>query len=226
MGTKLSRAERFQDARLIHNVNGKETIREVAEKLNFSKTVLEALENDNDERDVGYSKIKILAEHYGVSADYLLGLDDFPSIEHNNKVVESITGLSSKSVKALSFLNKTKREKYCTCNKYAIDFLNRVLENAYISIQEISIDDGENEVTNGVQTIFSDLENYYNCDEIIGVVPKGCNPKNEAVEPFTRFAIYKYGDVIKQVPYKEFAREFAIKDIEVDLKYLMKEEEK
>lgn len=225
MGTKLSRAERFQDSRLYHNKNGKETIREVAEKLNFSKTVLEALENDNDERDVGYSKIKVLAEHYGVSADYLLGLDDCPSIEHNHKVVQAITGLSPKSIKALNFLNETKNEKYCTYNKYAIAFLNRVLERAFEMIQEKSMDDGASEVTNGVPTILGDLENYINCKNVVGILPKGCKKGKEA-EQFKKYVIYEYGGIAQMIPYRTFVREFAIKDIESQLNDLMREGEK
>lgn len=70
----LTRAERFKDARTVHNKHGSQTINEVAEQTGIAKSMISALENDEIDRDVGYQNIAKLAKHYGVTSDFLLGL--------------------------------------------------------------------------------------------------------------------------------------------------------
>ena len=77
---KLSRGERFQDARQVHNKNGRQTMDEVASAIKIKKSMLSDLENDDIQRDVKCSYIALLSKYYGVSSDFLLGLTDDPSV--------------------------------------------------------------------------------------------------------------------------------------------------
>lgn len=70
---KLERWERFTDARVEFNIHGKQTMDEVEAATGVSKNMISDLENENKNRDVGYQKIAKLANHYGVSIDWLVG---------------------------------------------------------------------------------------------------------------------------------------------------------
>lgn len=76
---KLTRGDRFKDARLVHNKNGKQTMDEVYAATGIAASMIKDLEDDNKYRSVGYDKIATLAKHYGVSADYLLSLTNDPA---------------------------------------------------------------------------------------------------------------------------------------------------
>ena len=60
---ELTRGERFKDARIVHNQHGKQTMDEVAAATGISKSLIQALENDDKERSVGYDKVAALAAH-------------------------------------------------------------------------------------------------------------------------------------------------------------------
>lgn len=95
---KLEIGERFKDARNVHNQHGKQTMDEVANATGVSKTVIQSLEKwekRKNNRDVGISNIIALAKHYGVSADWLLGLSE----DHNKQPCAADTlGLSENIV--------------------------------------------------------------------------------------------------------------------------------
>jgi transcriptional regulator with XRE-family HTH domain len=74
----LTRGERFKDARIVHNQHGKQTMDEVAAATGIKKSLIQALENDDNDRDVGYTKVATLAAHYRVTADFLLGFTNDP----------------------------------------------------------------------------------------------------------------------------------------------------
>ena len=76
---KLTRGERFKDARTVHNQHKKQTMDEVAAATGLKKSLIQALEDDDNIRSVGYDKITKLAVHYHVTTDYLLGLSDEPN---------------------------------------------------------------------------------------------------------------------------------------------------
>lgn len=101
---RLTRGERFKDARLIHNKHGKQTMDQVSEATGLNKSMIQALENENDERSVGYDKIVLLSKHYGVSSDYLLCLSDIRSPSANKKAIIDQTGLSEDNVNLLEAL--------------------------------------------------------------------------------------------------------------------------
>lgn len=75
----LTRGERFKDARTVHNKNGKQSMKIVEEHTGVSASLINSLEDDDSTRSVGYDKVAALAEHYGVSCDYLFGFTNDPS---------------------------------------------------------------------------------------------------------------------------------------------------
>ena len=102
----LKRHERFQDARLVHNQHNKQTMDEVSTATGISKSLIQALEDEDQARSVGYDKVATLAKHYGVSSDYLLGLTPNPTTDTNLSAVCEYTGLSQGSVQFLSFFRR------------------------------------------------------------------------------------------------------------------------
>lgn len=97
--SRLERGERFKDARLEYNRNGRQTLRAVYDATGISTSLIQELEDDSSSRDIGYLKIQKLAEHYGVSIDWLLGLSDVVTVSPEMSVACEITGLSETAVK-------------------------------------------------------------------------------------------------------------------------------
>lgn len=108
--SRLTRGERFKDARTVFNKNKKETMDEVFAATGVSKSAIQALEDDSISRSVGYDKVAKLSEHYGVSADYLLCLSDDHRLAHS--AVDEL-GLSEK---AISWLERLKFQGECDSN--------------------------------------------------------------------------------------------------------------
>lgn len=128
---KLSRGERFKDARTVHNQHGKETMDEVAAATGVSKSLIQSLEDDEVNRSVGYDKVAKLATHYRVTTDFLLGLSNdpspFPSIAND-------IGLSLKAVEVIDrldmFDNPDGQIQFRNASKHALDILNCLLESS------------------------------------------------------------------------------------------------
>lgn len=99
----LTRGERFKDARTEFNRNGKQTLREVEQATGVNKAKIQALEDDENNRSVGYEDVATLAKHYGVTADFLLGLTDDPAI-HSRTLDE--LGLSAMAAREICFSRK------------------------------------------------------------------------------------------------------------------------
>lgn len=107
---KLSRGERFKDARIVHNKNGKQSMDEVYSATHVAASMIKDLEDDDKVRSVGYDKVATLAQHYGVSADYLLGLTDDPSM--SPRATDDL-GLSVNAIRWLSLLaNSPDKHRY------------------------------------------------------------------------------------------------------------------
>lgn len=104
---------RFKEARTELNKNGHESVKEVSKATGITGSLIDDLETDTATwekwhkapRDVGYSKIKTLAEHYGVSSDYLLGLSDQPTIDAKAAGAAEYTGLSLEAIRRLHNLH-------------------------------------------------------------------------------------------------------------------------
>lgn len=99
---KLTRGERFKDARTVHNKNGSQSMDEVYNTTGVSASMIKDLEDDDKNRSVGYDKIAALAKHYGVSADYLLGLSPNPTTDKDVDAICNYTGLSDTAIENLN----------------------------------------------------------------------------------------------------------------------------
>lgn len=98
------RAERFKNARLTYNKNGKEGLRAVEEKTGISQSLIWDLEAKTIERKVNYPTVVELANHYGVNVAWLLGQSNSPSLDESSQVVTKVTGLSCEVVETLQSL--------------------------------------------------------------------------------------------------------------------------
>ncbi len=96
----LTRGERFKDARTVYNQHGPQTMAQVHKATGISASLIQELEDDSD-RDFGYCKITKLAEHYGVSVDWLVGLAPARTVDPEIQGICKYTGLSSGTVMQL-----------------------------------------------------------------------------------------------------------------------------
>ena len=101
---RLTMGERFKDARTVHNKHGKETTGVVEKATGVSKSTLSEIENDR--RAPGAEIITVLARHYGVSADYLLGLSDVITPDTTAQAVIAYTGLSEDNILTLHHMKE------------------------------------------------------------------------------------------------------------------------
>ena len=97
-----TRAERFESARTEFNIHGSQSIAEVAKATGIQASMISDLENNDKTRGVSYEAVAALAKHYGVFADYLIGLSAVPSRQADVQAIEKYTGLSMLAVERLS----------------------------------------------------------------------------------------------------------------------------
>ena len=97
--------ERFKSARTDYNANGSQTMAQVANATGVPQSVISDLERDPNKdadhptapRKVAYQTVAVLAKHYGVSGNFLLGLPE--GKEYDIKIIAADKlGLSTKAV--------------------------------------------------------------------------------------------------------------------------------
>lgn len=118
MYTNKERGTRFQDAREVYNRHGRQSMREVSDMCGVSFSLISDLENYDTFRSVGYDKIIALAEHYGVSTDYLLGLSDCPSVSADIQVAQKTIGLSIRALDSLVYIHDRTNSNDDTYSSY------------------------------------------------------------------------------------------------------------
>ena len=91
---------RYYTARTKYNKHGFQPIQDVYKNTGIAKSLLSDLEAEKD-RGVSYKKIKDLAEYYGVSVDWLLGLSDVHSLSPDIKSAVKTTGLTEDAISTL-----------------------------------------------------------------------------------------------------------------------------
>lgn len=105
----LNSWERFRDARIVHNIHGKQTMDAVSAATGVSKNMISRLETDpykdtdkpKAEAGVNWQAVALLAKYYGVSADYLLGLAEEVTPDQSLQAVCQFTGLSAEAAELL-----------------------------------------------------------------------------------------------------------------------------
>lgn len=131
----LSRGERFEEARRKAN----KSMDVVAGETGLSKSMIQALEDDGNNRDVGYSNIVKLAICYNVSSDFLLGLSDIPSLDIAIRKIGEKTGLSEPNIQRLQFFNN-KGQKSGKSSGFATLTNHKAMEilNFFLAHQKVS----------------------------------------------------------------------------------------
>ena len=119
--------ERFMKARTIYNKNGNQNKKEAAAGAGVTESILSNIENDDIDRDVGCSHVIALANYYGVTTDYLLGLSNAPTNDESVISAVSFTGLSVETV------NKLNRFKNDESHPFRIDMINSLFEKRQIA---------------------------------------------------------------------------------------------
>lgn len=98
---------RFKLARTKYNQHGSQTVKAVSDATGITKSLIDDLETTvPKERGTSYIKVAILAKHYGVSADYLLGLRESPYTDTGIANACEVTGLTKRAVEKLRDFNK------------------------------------------------------------------------------------------------------------------------
>ena len=94
----------------LKSLRGNMSQAEAAAKIGITAQTLGRYENEQRKPDS--ETILLICKHYGVSADYLLGLSDSKSVDLDMKIACDMTGLSEEFVTTLSDLKKSgKTEK-------------------------------------------------------------------------------------------------------------------
>ena len=82
MKTKLTIQEKLKDLRVDRSL----TLEQLAEETKISKTALNSYETD-ELKDIPHTVITKIAEYYGVSIEYLLGLTE--NINHTSGIFKT-----------------------------------------------------------------------------------------------------------------------------------------
>jgi transcriptional regulator with XRE-family HTH domain len=116
-------ADRLKELRLSRGENQSD----VAKLLGVSVQSYSAYEGV---REPKFDFVCKLAQHYNVSADYLLGLTDIKTTETNVTAICDYTGLSEKAVKTLASLNSWEYWSH-------ISTINLLIEQEELSVAEV-----------------------------------------------------------------------------------------
>lgn len=105
-----------------------ETQQQLADSLGVSRSLVKAWENND--RPIRSDDLAKLASHYGVSADYLLGLSEYKTSDFNLRNACEFTGLSETAMHQLKEMKG-----------YALSDLSEMLENEKFRSIVSSLDD-------------------------------------------------------------------------------------
>ncbi len=153
---RLTRAERFQDARTVYNQHGRQSMDEVSAATGVTKAVIQALEDSDSTRSVGCEKIAKLAKHYNVTTDYLLGLSDDPA--PTRSAVDEL-GLPHDVVKTIIKLKEYAEANVDDSLKGFVLFMRMFGESPIFEMISVLQDDISNEDSNEPISLLKPGEN-------------------------------------------------------------------
>lgn len=186
----LSRGERFKDARVLYNQHGNQTMKEVKDATGVNQSTIQALEDDDIIRSVGYDKVVALARHYGVSLNWLLGLTEEDPYLKPTSVDE--LGLSSSVIYKIK--NVEHPDVIKGINLLLDESLNDPTLFILISVAKDLVNEQQNVVTEDFQhDLLSKDENYILChseDVISKEFIIGAALHRELMEKYPNFVGY------------------------------------
>ena len=99
---KLKPGQRLKQLRLERNLTSKQVCEELKRKQNFDLSVGKYNEIESDvEKDFGYKVFKELSLFFGVSTDYLFGLEELKSNKDEAKIINKYIGLNDSAINSL-----------------------------------------------------------------------------------------------------------------------------
>lgn len=145
--------------KIIDNAELGNKIKALREEKKETQDDLKKVLNFNNRQQVSYiergdrlptlEQICILAQHYSVTADYLLGLSDVATNDTNLKAVCDYTGLSEKAIKDLHFIktyyfDNDNIDILNSIISYFVYSGNEVIKNIINQLNKISKENSEN----------------------------------------------------------------------------------
>ena len=184
---KTTMGEKIKDMRVERQM----TTKQLAQATGISEAVLNGLENDNG-RDVGYSRIINLAKFFDVPTDYLLGFTE-SRITKNIELKE--LGLSDKAIEVLL----TKRQDN--------ELVSQLIEHAEFSNLINAIDiyvkqlatKSINTINNLTAVVQRGVENYASCAGMPEGYSAAMNYINETKVDEDEFLRYRITELFNQI---------------------------
>ena len=116
---------------------------DLAAALNVKREMVTYWENAT--RPVKVDTIIAIAKRYNVSADYLLGLCDYPTVEKDMKIAQKVTGLSEKAI-----ANATSFEPWVASRVMETDgFPELIVDICQLNESIVILEDLFSEIKNG-----------------------------------------------------------------------------
>lgn len=138
---------------------------EAAKGIGISRGALSYYEKG--ERNPDITTLASIAQYYGVSADYLLGLSDAPTLAIEEKAICDTVGLSRKNVEILKMQTQKAQKAFSKVNDDNDDWEN-IMWN-YLSLQALNIIVGRSYLLDNIAsyffTTFTHYTNFYDDDD-------------------------------------------------------------
>lgn len=119
------------------------TLEELGERIGVKRSSLSKYQNDNSEPGIN-SAVKI-AQYFGVTLDYLCGMEDYPT--HENESIGSQTGLSDRAIKKIALLKAISDGSYTPTKSKTSTYSILTYPREYASIEleglNVFIEDAE-----------------------------------------------------------------------------------
>ena len=140
--------------RIVHLRGEKETQQQLADAIGVKREIVAFWETRK--RCPNTEQIKKIADHFHVSADYILGLSDIESPDKTVQAICEYTGLSEKAVELLHLANTSEVSE----SRRTLHFLNMVL-GEYMDKHPLPFPSDDL-----IDTLFSTMDRYVTADQV------------------------------------------------------------
>lgn len=147
----------------LRQLRGGKSQEEVSKGIGISRGALSYYEKG--ERNPDINVLHSIAKYYNVSADYLIGLSDTPSLSFDIKSISDNIGLDEISIQILKSKTKGSKETLTTDNE---EYATEKIIQDYLFLQAINVLIGYGAIDDIAIYLFTDFThctNYYDDDE-------------------------------------------------------------